>query len=74
MAGRRKAMSKWGLVYWDEDANRWLWRTYEDHIPLKEGPLDAAQNRKLKEPTLYTVFRQQVSNHIPTSEIVVIDF
>jgi hypothetical protein len=67
-------MSKWGLVYWDEDSNRWLWRTYEDHIPLKERPLDAAQNRKLTEPTLYTVFRHQVSNLIPTSEIVVVDF
>jgi hypothetical protein len=67
-------MSKWGLVYWDEDSNRWLWRTYEDHIPLLEGPLDAARNRKLKKPTLYTVFRRQVSNRIPTNEIVVVDF
>lgn len=67
-------MSKWALIYWDENTHRWIWRTYEDHIPLKEGPLDVAQDQGLPEPTLCTAFQQQVSNLIPTSDIVVDNF
>jgi hypothetical protein len=64
-------MSEWALIYWDETSHRWLWRTYEDHIPLKEGPLDATRDRQLPEPNLYKAFQQQVSNHILSGDIVV---
>ena len=67
-------MSKWALIYWDENTHRWTWRTYEDHIPLKEGSLDTAQDRELPEPTLCAAFQQQVSNRILTSDIVVDNF
>ncbi len=67
-------MGKWALIYWDENTHHWIWRTYEDHIPLKEGPLYTAQDWKLPEPTLCTAFQQQVSNRIPTSDIVVKNF
>jgi hypothetical protein len=67
-------MSNWGLIYWDENTHRWIWRTYKGHIQLKEGPLDTAQNRKLPEPTLCKAFQQKVSNRITTRDIVVVDF
>jgi hypothetical protein len=52
-------MSKWALIYWGETTHRWIWRTYMDHIALKEGPLDASQDRKFPEPKLCTAFRHR---------------